>query len=101
MYDVTNLVSFQKIRQHIEQFVKEDKRIPMFVVGNKIQEPNRKVTQSMVTELCESIGDKCFYTFVDAKHDENIAGCINLILSVIFHGEAPFQRSVKSARTGE
>ena len=103
MYDVTSLASFQQIPEHIQEFMKINIacNCPIFVVGNKIKDPNREVGEHMVAELCESFGDKCFYTFVDTKFDdEHVSGCIDLILAVILYGRIPnHDRSVKSART--
>ena len=102
MFDVTNLASFQQLPQHIQEFRKVV-NCPMFVVGNKIKEPNKQVTEQMVAELCESIGKNCFHTFVDVKHndDQNVEACVNLILALLLDGQVPNHRSVKSARTGE
>ena len=101
MYDTTAVATFENVPRWINSFREIiQTEVPVFVVGNKIEEPGRVVTEEMAEELCEKYGEKCYSAFVDAKYSLNINNLMDCILRTI-NGEEVFRtkpREVKSAR---
>ena len=100
MYDVTAVRTFENVPEWINGFRDiTQTEVPIFVVGNKTEEPGRVITEEMAEELCEKHGEKCYSAFIDAKHDLNINQLMDGILKTL-NGEEVFRtkREVKSAR---
>ena len=95
MYDTTKLSSFEKIPKSIEALVSSPEGSclrSVFIVGNKIKEKGRVVTEEMAADLCYILGDNYYFSFVDVKHCINIDECVNNILRTIINGEVLVER---------
>ena len=79
-FDVTNRESFENVNTWFSD-VKENAKfaqIPVYLIGNKIDLPNREISQEEANEYCKSSGMKYFE--ISCKINMNISEVINRMI---------------------
>ncbi|CAL6093131.1 Rab1a [Hexamita inflata] len=71
VYDVTDIESYKSVARLVGHF-NHPADIPFILVGNKIDAPNRVISQEQADELAKSLGENVLHYFVSAKTGENI-----------------------------
>ena len=80
VYDVTNAKSFNSIIYWLENLRENNPSI--FIVGNKIESKNRKITESSGINVAKKY--ECFFIEVSAKSGDNIEELFEKIKNVLF-----------------
>ena len=100
-FDVTNRDSFENVNSWLKD-VKENAKfseIPVYLIGNKIDLPNRVISQEEANKYCKSIGIQYFE--ISCKINLNISEVVNRLildcyLTVSEYGQRLSKKAAKS-----
>ncbi|ELP90555.1 hypothetical protein EIN_019940 [Entamoeba invadens IP1] len=95
-FDVTDLATFEKISYWLGELANEKQQPEIIILGNKIDAPNRKVTDEMVENFSRQNGGlKIFYS--SAKTGEGIENVFTEIVNSIYKNKDLMSRMRSSA----
>ena len=86
VYDVTNRLSFKKLRDWIAAIYEKKEDPLVLLIGNKIDSKEREVTSNQGTEYAEMVGALHFEA--SAKSGENVKHAIDKMIHQLFLREA-------------
>jgi small GTP-binding protein len=87
MFDVTNVKSFQNVQRWLEDINKQaPTNVVRILAGNKIDLPDRKVTESEAQQLASE--NDIFYVETSAKDNINVNSLFELLVDQILASQS-------------
>ncbi len=101
VFDLTNRESFEHVPKWMEEIKRNAHEVPIVLVGNKADLPNRQVTQEEAESLAQKI--KVKYMESSAKTGEGVGDCYAIIAEQMLKNHLQTMgagQSTETAKTG-